>query len=309
MYQQGEAMKKFSFVVAVIALLSLLFVAFTFISHEKASAQSSQSIPTNPRINQSNTTTFDTYKNKYPSFRLERTSSGILTVRMNTNGGPLVLSLSVRQDFPRLFHDIATDPGNEVVILTGSGGTWIKDVDFRSFGNVADPQVFRGTLTDLRRSLYNLLDIEVPVIAAVDGPALINSHFALVNDIVLASETAQFQDLPHIPSGLVPADGVQIVYEELLGYRRARYFLWTGQIIDAKEALQLGLVNEVVPSSQLLARANQLAQQLLKTPSITRRYTRLVLTKRLKNHLNENVPYDMGLEGASITASGNPNNP
>lgn len=272
-----------------------------------ANATNAQQPPSNP--NPSNPmSTFDNYKDQYPSFNLTRTPNGILTVRMHTNGGPLVLSLRVRQDFPRVFHDIATDPGNEVVILTGSGGTWIKDVDFQSFGNVADPQVFRGTLTDLRRSLYNLLDIEVPVIAAVDGSAFINSHFALVNDIVLASQTAQFQDLPHIPSGLVPADGVQIVYEDLLGPKRARYFLWTGQIIKANEALQLGMVDEVLSAARLLDRAKELAEQLLKTPSITRRYTRLVLTKRLKQRIVENVPYDMALEGASITASGNPNN-
>lgn len=227
---------------------------------------------------------------------------------MNTNGGALVLSRTSRDDFPRVFHDIATDSGNEVVILTGSGGTWIKNADVKSFGNVKDPQLFKSTLTALRRSLYNLLDIEVPVIAAVDGAAFINSHFALINDIVLASETVQFQDLPHIISGLVPADGVQIVYEELLGAKRAKYFLWTGQIFNASDALRLGLVDEVLPSSHLLARANELAEQLLKTPSLTRRYTRLILTKRLKSRLNENVPFDMALEGASITAYGNPNN-
>ena len=148
----------------------------------------------------------------------------------------------------------------------------------------------------------------MPVIAAVDGAAFINSHFALVNDIVLASETAQFQDLPHIINGLVPADGVQIVYEELLGLKRTRYFLWTGQIIAANEALRLGIVDEVLPSARLLARANELAEQLLKTPSLTRRYTRLILTKRLKSRINENVPFDMALEGASITVNGNPSN-
>ena len=73
--------------------------------------------------------------------------------------------------------------------------------------------------------------------------------------------------------------------------------------------MQLGMVDEVLPRAQLLSRANQLAEQLLKTPSITRRYTRLVLTKHLKSRIVENVPYEMALEGASITASGNPNNP
>ena len=251
---------------------------------------------------------FDGYQNRYPNFNLTRTPNGILTVKMNSGGGALVLSGQSRDDFPRVFHDIATDPGNEVVILTGSGGTWIKDADTASFGNVRDPLVFKNTHTALRRTLYNLLDIEVPVICAIDGAALINSHFALINDIVLAGETAQFQDRPHIINGLVPADGVQIVYEYLMGPKRARYFLWTGQTLTAREALNLGLVDEVLPSARLLARANELAAKLLETPSLTRRYTRLLLTKKLKQLINENVPYDMALEGASITASGNPEN-
>lgn len=301
-------MKKILSVVAVIAVVSLVYLLFGVVLHENGIAQSSESKPAIAQSSTGSTTTFDTYKNKYPSFRMERTPDGILTVRMNSNGGALVLSGSSRDDFPRVFNDIATDPGNEVVIFTGSGGAWIKDADTQSFGNVRDPAVYKNTLTALRRSLYNLLDIEVPIIAAVDGPAFINSHFALVNDIVLASDTAQFQDLPHITNGLVPADGVQIVYEELLGPKRARYFLWTGQIISAQEALRLGMVDEVLPPARLLSRANELAEQLLKTPSLTRRYTRLILTKKMKRLINDNVPFDMALEGASITANGNPDN-
>jgi len=104
----------------------------------------------------------------------------------------------------------------------------------------------------------------------------------------------------HILSGLVPADGVQVVYEELLGYRR--YFLWTGQILSANEALRLGVIDEVLPSARLLTRANELAEQLLKTPSITRRYT--PCTEATQSRIVENVP-DMALR-YSITASGNP---
>jgi enoyl-CoA hydratase/carnithine racemase len=251
-------------------------------------------------------TTFDGYRDRYPSFRLERTDSGILTITMTTDGGPFVLSLESRRHFPRLFHDVATDPGNEVVILTGAGGSFIRDVAFESFGDVADPEVFRGTLTDLRRSLYNLLDVEVPVIAAVDGPAVVNGHFALLCDVVLASETAEFRDLPHIPSGLVPADGVQVVWREILGPVRSSYFLWTGQTLRAEEARVLGVVNEVLPRERLLPRAMELAEQLARLPSITRRYTRLVLTRPWKARIAGEVPSDMALEGASITATGNP---
>lgn len=296
---QFNAFKKLTTALLAIATLSILLLAI----HPPANAQASNK-PSTPQ----STSTFDTYKDKYPNFSMERTNSGILTVRMNTNGGSLVLNATVRDDFPRVFHDIATDPGNQVVILTGSKGTWIAKADPQSFGNVKDPLVFDNAIRALRRSLYNLLEIEVPVIAAVDGPALINSHFALVNDIVLASERAQFQDLPHIPSGVVPADGVQVVYREILGPVRAKHFLWTGKVINAPEALQLGMVSEVLPADRLLARANAIAEQLLKVPPLTRRYTRLILAREFKNKLNEQIPFDMGLEGMGFTVLDSPIN-
>lgn len=303
-----------------IALRKILLLAITLLSiaalsisvliycYQFANAQSRNEQParTQPAINQS-TSMFENYKNRYPNFRLERTASGILTVSMNTNGGSLILNATARDDFPKLFHDIATDPENQVVILTGSSGTWIAKAEPQTFGNVRDPLVFQNTIRALRRSLHNLLDIEVPVIAAVDGPALINSHFALVNDIVLASERAQFQDIAHIPN-VVPADGVQVVYRELLGPVRAKHFLWTNEIINTREALQLGLVSEVLPPEQLLPRANELAEQLLKIPSLTRRYTKLMLAREFKNKLAEQVPFDMGLEGMTFTAQDNLNN-
>jgi enoyl-CoA hydratase/carnithine racemase len=81
----------------------------------------------------------------------------------------------------------------------------------------------------------NHLDIEAPMIAAVNGPALIHAELALLCDIVLASETAIFQDLPHFPSGLVPGDGVHVVFPLLLGANRGRYSLLMGQKIPAHE--------------------------------------------------------------------------
>ena len=74
----------------------------------------------------------------------------------------------------------------------------------------------------------NFLNIEVPVISAVNGPAWRHSELPLLADIVLAADTAQFQDSAHFTGGLVPGDGMHIVYPLLLGVNRARYFLLTG---------------------------------------------------------------------------------
>jgi len=101
----------------------------------------------------------------------------------------------------------------------------------------------------------NLLNIEIPVISAINGPAWRHSEIPLLCDIVLAAETAQFQDSAHFTSEVVPGDGMHIVYPLLLGMNRGRYFLMTGQTLDAAEALRLGLVAEVLPPDKLMARA------------------------------------------------------
>ena len=116
----------------------------------------------------------------------------------------------------------------------------------------------------------NLLDIEVPVIAAVNGPVNIHAEIAVLSDIVLAADHAAFADAPHFPNGLVPGDGVHVIWPYLLGRNRGRYFLLTGQRLSAQEALQLGVVSEVMPASRLLPRARELARQILKSTSAHR---------------------------------------
>jgi enoyl-CoA hydratase/carnithine racemase len=142
-----------------------------------------------------------------------------------------------------------------------------------------------------------LLDIEVPMIAAVNGPALRHSELPLLCDIVLASETAEFQDSAHFPTGLVPGDGMHIIYPLLLGPNRGRYFLLTGQTLSARQAYELGLVGEVLPKDRVLARAWELAEQLAKQPLLTLRYARVALTMDLKRRLQDLLGYGLALEG------------
>jgi enoyl-CoA hydratase/carnithine racemase len=87
----------------------------------------------------------------------------------------------------------------------------------------------------------------------------------------------------------------------IMGMNRGRYFLLTGQVLDARRAMEYGLVNEVLPRQQLLPRAWELAREIMQQPEMNRRYTRLLLTEQLRRQLHELLPYGLALEGLAIT--------
>jgi len=140
------------------------------------------------------------------------------------------------------------------------------------------------------------------VIAAVNGPAFIHAELAVMADIVLASQAAVFADKAHGIAGVVPGDGVQTIWPLLLGPNRGRYFLLTGQEIGAEEALRLGIVGEVLPPDRLLERAWEHGRTIAARPAQANRYTRMVLTERLREQLDRELGHGLIIEGMGILA-------
>jgi enoyl-CoA hydratase/carnithine racemase len=217
------------------------------------------------------------YFDRYENLAMQRTDSGILTVRLHTEGGPIVFTGQAHHDLPRALAEIGDDRENKVVILTGTGDVFMDEIDGASLGEIFKPAEWDKIYWEGRRVMQRLLEIEAPIIAAVNGPATVHSEYVLLADITIASEDATFADKPHLNFGIVPGDGLHVIYEELLGVNRARYFALMQQRLEAKEAHTLGLVNEVVPKSAVYDRAFAIAEQLAERPQLFLRYTTLAL--------------------------------
>ena len=241
---------------------------------------------------------FDTYRDSFPNARLIRSKTGMLEVALHTDGGTLVFNGHTHEQFVDLFHAIGSDPDNRVVILTGSGEAFMETISPEGF-DFFTPQGYDKIYREGKKVLMNILDIEVPLIAAVNGPARLHSEYILLADIVLATPSTVFQDKPHFEFGIVPGDGVHLLWQEVIGTIRGRYFILTRQELDAQTAKEWGAVNEIVPADKLLARAREIAERLAKLPPLTTHYTRIALTQNLRRIIDEGVGYGLALEGIS----------
>ena len=234
------------------------------------------------------------YQNKYETVNFER-RNGILQVTFHSHGGSLKWGGPAHREFGYAFADIGSDPENRVVILTGTGDDYCAE--FEGDRPKRTPKTWDVTYWEGKRLLTNLLEVEVPIIGAVNGPALIHAEIPVMSDIVLASENATFQDAPHFPRGIVPGDGVHVVWPMLLGQNRGRYFLLTGQTLSALGAQQLGVVAEVLSRERLITRAWELAEQLCQQPDLTLRYARVAITLNIKRQMQDMLGYGLAIEG------------
>ncbi len=243
---------------------------------------------------------FSDYEKQYEFIRFERDKDGILLMQMHTNGGSLVWGGGPQEELSRAFDQVGADRENHVIIFTGTGDEYSgprPPYETRHFKGVPKPSEWDNGLWRGKRMEMGMLNIEMPMIAAVNGPAKRHCELPLLCDIVLATEDTTFEDTAHYYLGnLVPGDGVNIVLNMLLGPNRARYMMFTGQKLSAQEAKTLGLVGEVLPRDKLLPRAYELARQIRQRPVMQNRYTRVINTQRLKEEFLRLQGYGMALE-------------
>ena len=242
---------------------------------------------------------FEESKDRFQYVRLER-QDGLLELTIHRDGGSALWEGNrggIHDEVGQAFHLIARDPENRVVIITGAGEVFCTRMDPTRHEDGGMDQLFWDRIyREGKDLLMNLLDIEVPVVGALNGDAFIHAELVALSDIVIAAEGARMADKAHAPNGVTPADGVHVVWPMLLGLNRGRHFLLTGAEIDAAEAQRLGVVAEVVPKPKLRERAWEIARELAKKPTLMLRYSRVAMTLDLKRRLLNDLGYGLALE-------------
>jgi enoyl-CoA hydratase/carnithine racemase len=235
---------------------------------------------------------FEEYKERFKEhYKLERRADGVVLVQAHTVGGPIQLSVENHRSLGQMLKAVGADPENEIMILTGSGKEFMMDADPEGFElekQDLSHWAYEYAYKDGRINVSSLVnDLEIPTIGLLNGPGF-HTEICLMCDITICADDAVIYDL-HYDIGSVPGDGIHSCFTELLGVKRAAYALLTGQAIDAKTALEYGMVNEIVPREKLIERAYQIADHIMTQPRITRRMTTQIVRRPWRQRITNDL--------------------
>jgi enoyl-CoA hydratase/carnithine racemase len=237
------------------------------------------------------------YFDKYKNFSFTRDDAGVLLLRFHTDGGPIVFTGQTHEDLPAALEEISLDKDNKALVMTGTGDSFMDQIDGPSLGEIFKPAAWEKTRVEGAKVLQRLIELPMPVVGVANGPAIIHSEYLLLSDIHIASERATYADYPHPVFGITGGDGVHVVWEEVAGTARAKWLLWTGESIDAQTALQWGVVSEIAAHDHAVERGIEVAQSLAAKPALYRSMQKQTLNINLRRRLIQDVPFGMALEG------------
>jgi enoyl-CoA hydratase/carnithine racemase len=243
------------------------------------------------------------YFDKFQNLAFNR-QDGVLTLRFHTNGEPIVFTGQTHEDLPVALEEIALDQDNKALVMTGTGDSFMDKIDGPSLGEIFKPAAWEKTRSEGAKILQRLLDLPMPVVGVANGPATVHSEYLLLSDIHIASERAVYGDYPHPAFGITGGDGMQVAWEEVAGTARAKWLLWTGETIDARTAMEWGVVSEVVPHDQAVERGTEIAHGLAAKSTLYRSLQKQTLNVSMRRRITQDVPMGMALEG--LTAADQP---
>jgi enoyl-CoA hydratase len=227
----------------------------------------------------------------------------IRLIRLNRPDDLNAANDPLHRGMARVFKQVDEDPDARVAVITGNGRAFSAGGDFEYLYEMSyDERIRSEMFVDARAIVTSMVACRIPVIAAVNGPAVgLGCSIVALSDVVFMAESAHLAD-PHVLVGLVAADGGAVTWPLLTSLQLAKEYAFTGDRISAQRAAQIGLANHVVPDGEVVDAAMAFAQRLTKVP-----FQALVDTKRALNmHLDRAVlnvlDYALVTEDRSFTS-------
>lgn len=206
---------------------------------------------------------------------------------------------SLHAEFAALFRTLRDEPDARAVVLTGSKKAFCAGGDFSWFDDLHDIASLELLRRDAKSLIWDLLDIEIPVVSALNGPAVgLGASIALLTDTIFMSSNATLAD-PHVRVGIVAGDGGTSIWPLALGPMLAKRFLLTGDAVGADEALRLGLVSHVSSPEALQSDALAFAARLADGAPMAIRATKAAVNKLVKDALN--ISFDTATNAELVT--------
>jgi len=222
----------------------------------------------------------------YDALRVERLGP-VLRVTIHHPTSPLnAVDDLLHSELTRLFAALKREDTARAILLTGQGRAFSAGGDFNWFPSLDNLERLEHLRRDAKQMIWDLLDVPLPIVAAVNGPAIgLGASLALLCDVIWMADSATIAD-PHVLAGIVAGDGGAAIWPLAVGPARAKEYLLTGDPVPAIEAERIGLVNRVVPDAELQDAALAFANRLASGAPLAVQYTKQAVNKVVKNALN-----------------------
>ena len=215
-------------------------------------------------------------------FIVAKLDGGLLTLTLD-NPPMNVISQGLHTELSRIFYDVQVDEEVDVVVLTGAGNTFSAGGDIPLMQMRIDhPEMCYPKNAELKQIVFSLLELDRPVICRINGDCVgFGLTLALLCDITIADESARLGD-PHVRVGYATGDGSAVIWPQLVGYHRAKEYLLTGDLLDAREAARIGLINHAVPAEALDAKTEYFAKRFINGATKAIRWSKLSINIPLR---------------------------
>ncbi len=235
---------------------------------------------------------------------LIETDGPVRIVRLNRPEALNAADDNLHGRLAEVWTELAADGECRAVVLTGNGRAFCAGGDFGVLKKMNDdPDYRQATLDDGATIVRTMAALPVPVVAAVNGPAVgLGCSLAGMSDIVLIEASAYLAD-PHVSVGLVAGDGGAITWPLLTSLLRAKEYLFTGDRIPADVAVELGFANRVVPDGESVEQATALAHRLAEQPAQALQDTKRAINKHLQRSINEILDFALQAESGSSASA------